>query len=341
MVGLREQGRVEGKEVIRDFHLHTLYSDGLYPPRKLLEEASRQGVRELAITDHNSIKGLAEGKEAADDLDITMVSGVEVSAQYHTRDVHILGYGFSLKDVEASSFHQYLSRIRDANNLWVRRVAKFTQKDPLVVRLGGGERVVISIKVDEVERFRQSTQNYFNFSILVKEKLDEVAPAFKTVPARHIFYFLFWRKELEYIDRYEALFRKYGIENKKYWYVPRKKGLYSPVTKVSEMITEIKGVPVIAHPGETRLLEEDVREMVGMGVKGLEVYTPKHDEEQIVYYGEVADRFGLFKISGTDFHDPFHRNKVAIGRNQRGRKLIRGVRVADLKRLARLTSYSN
>jgi len=110
---------------------------------------------------------------------------------------------------------------------------------------------------------------------------------------------------------------------------------------VSEMITEIKGVPVIAHPGETRLLEEDVREMVGMGIKGLEVYTPKHDEEQIVYYGEVADRFGLFKISGTDFHDPFHRNKVAIGRNQRGRKLIRGVRVADLKRLARLTSYSN
>jgi predicted metal-dependent phosphoesterase TrpH len=331
---------MEGKEVIRDFHLHTHYSDGLYPPRKLLEEASRQGVRELAITDHNSIKGLPEGKEAADDLDITMVSGVEVSAQYHTREVHILGYGFSLKDVEASSFHQYLSRIRDANNLWARKVAKFTQKDPLVVRLGGGERAAISIKVDEVERFRQSTQSYFHFSILVKEKLEEIAPEFKTVPARHVFYFLFWRKELEYIDRYEAFFRKYGIENKRYWYVPRKEGLYSPVTKVSEMITEIKGLPVIAHPGETRLLEEDVREMVDVGVKGLEVYTPKHDEEQTVYYGEVADRFGLFKTSGTDFHDPFHRNKVAIGRDQRGRKLIRGVRVADLKRLARLPSSS-
>jgi predicted metal-dependent phosphoesterase TrpH len=324
-----------GKEVIRDFHLHTLYSDGLFPPRKLLEEASRQGVRELAITDHNSIKGLPEGKEAADDLDVTMVSGVEVSAQYDAREVHVLGYGFRLTDVEASSFHQYLSRISDANDLWMRKVAKFTQKYPLVVRLGGGERVAISIKVDEIERFKQSTQSYFHLSILVKEKLEEVAPAFKKVPARHVFYFLFWRKELDYIDRYETLFRKYGIENKKYWYVPRREGLYSPLTKVSEMITEIKGLPVIAHPGETRLLEKDVREMVEMGVKGIEVYTPKHDEEQTVYYGEVADRFSLFKISGTDFHDPFHRNRVAIGRDQRGRKLLRGVRVADLKRLAR------
>lgn len=329
-----------GKEVIRDFHLHTFYSDGLYPPRKLLEEASRQGVRELAITDHNSIKGLPEGREAAADLDVTMVSGVEVSAHYHTREVHILGYGFSLKDVKASSLHQYLSRVRDANNLWARKVAKFTQNDPIVVRFGGGERVAISLTVEEVERFRQSTQSYFHFSILVKEKLEEVAPAFKTVPARHVFYFLFWRKELEYLDRYEALFRKYGIDNKQYWHIPRKEGLYSPVTKVSEMLTEVKALPVVAHPGETRLLEEDVREMVGMGVKGIEVYTPKHDEEQTVYYGEVADRFGLFKTSGTDFHDPFHRNKVAIGRDQRGRALTRGVRVADLKRLVRLASSS-
>lgn len=329
---------MEGKEVIRDFHLHTLYSDGLYPPQKLLEEASKQGVRELAITDHNSIKGLLKGKEVADDLDITMMSGVELSAQYHSRVVHILGYGFSLKDVEASSLQQYLSRIRDADDLWSRKVAKLTQKNPLVVHLGRGERAAISIKAEEIERFRQSTQSYFKFSILLKEKLEEVAPAFKMVPARHIFYFLFWRKELEYIDRYEAFFQKYGIENKKHWYVPRKEDLYLPVTKVCEMLREIKALPVIAHPGETRLFEEDVREMVDMGVKGLEVYTPKHDEEQTVYYEEIADRFGLCKISGTDFHDPFHRNKVAIGRDQRGRKLTTGVRIADLKRLARLAS---
>ena len=138
---------------------------------------------------------------------------------------------------------------------------------------------------------------------------------------------------MEYIDRYEALFQKYGITSKRYWSVPRKEGLYSPVTKVCEMLTDLKGLPVIAHPGETRLLEEDVREMVGMGVRGIEVYTPKHDEEQTVYYGEVADRFGLFKTSGTDFHDPFHRSIVAIGRDRRGRTLTRGVRVADLKRL--------
>jgi predicted metal-dependent phosphoesterase TrpH len=335
-VELREEGRIGGTEVIRDFHLHTHYSDGLYPPRKLVEAASRQGVRELAITDHNSIKGLPEGKEAAEDLDITMVSGVEVSAQYHAREVHILGYGFSLKEVEASSFHQYLSRIRDANNLWARKVAKFTQNDPLVVRLGGGERAVISLTIDEVERFRQSTQSYFHVSILVKEKLEDVAPVFKTVSARHVFYFLFWRKDLEYIDRYEALFRKYGITSKRYWPVLRKGGLYSPVTKVCEMLTDLNALPVIAHPGETRFLEEDVREIVGMGVRGIEVYTPKHDEEQTGYYGDVADRFGLVKTSGTDFHDPFHRNKVAIGRDQRGRTLTMGVRVADLKRLAQV-----
>lgn len=332
---------MDKNDLIRDFHLHTMYSDGLYPPNILVEEAYRQGVNDLAITDHNSIAGIPEGMEAAAKLGINLVAGVEMSTRYRDVETHILGYGFNLDRVTHSSpLYEYILKIRDADDVWVGKVVGLSQKKPIVVDLGGGRKRCISIHEDELDRFGRSTKpSYFHIGILVKDKLDELSPEFKKVPARHVFYFLFWRKEPEYIRKYEPLFRKYGIENKKYWHVPRDESSLLPIKRVIEMLLHVGAAPVIAHPGESNLTEREIEEIAKMGAMGLEVYTPKHDEEQTIYYKKIADCSGLFRISGTDFHDPYHRNRVEIGRDRYGRKLTKGVTAEDLRRISRLSGF--
>lgn len=74
-----------------DFHMHTTYSDGTMSPKALASLAHKRQVTTIAITDHDEIGGgvwLREHPVAG----VTVVPGVEFSATFHGKDVHILGY---------------------------------------------------------------------------------------------------------------------------------------------------------------------------------------------------------------------------------------------------------
>jgi predicted metal-dependent phosphoesterase TrpH len=76
-----------------DLHLHTTWSDGRWGPRKVIEEAAAAGLAAVSITDHDVIGGLAEGQLAADEHGIAFLPGVELTADWNGRTVHVLGYG--------------------------------------------------------------------------------------------------------------------------------------------------------------------------------------------------------------------------------------------------------
>ena len=76
-----------------DLHIHSAYSDGTDTPKQIVEKAKKLGIKNIAITDHDTIKGVKEGKEEAKKLGINFVNGVELST-YSTSEIHILGYGF-------------------------------------------------------------------------------------------------------------------------------------------------------------------------------------------------------------------------------------------------------
>ena len=76
-----------------DLHIHSSYSDGTDTPKEILEKAKTLGIRNIAITDHDTIKGLKEGREEAQKLKINFVNGVELST-FSLSEIHILGYGF-------------------------------------------------------------------------------------------------------------------------------------------------------------------------------------------------------------------------------------------------------
>ena len=75
-----------------DFHLHSNASDGSDPPRRVIERARTAGLAAVALTDHDTVAGLAEAREESARLGIEFVDGVELSSAHEERLVHILGH---------------------------------------------------------------------------------------------------------------------------------------------------------------------------------------------------------------------------------------------------------
>ncbi|MFO8192327.1 MAG: PHP domain-containing protein [Bacillota bacterium] len=82
---------MNGKDKI-DLHTHSSASDGLFSPAKLVEIVASHGLSAVALTDHDTLKGLNEAAECAKINDIEFVPGVEISALEDKLELHILGY---------------------------------------------------------------------------------------------------------------------------------------------------------------------------------------------------------------------------------------------------------
>ena len=98
-----------------DLHSHTTISDGVLSPEELVDHAAHKGVRFLAITDHDTTGGLARAFERGKrHPSLTIIPGVELSADVPEGEVHILGY---LDSYEApASRARWRDSVRDA---WV------------------------------------------------------------------------------------------------------------------------------------------------------------------------------------------------------------------------------
>ncbi len=77
-----------------DLHMHTNHSDGTLNPVELARLAKAQGLDAVALTDHDTVTGLAELVAEVNKLGIEAIAGVELSAQFAPGTLHILGYGF-------------------------------------------------------------------------------------------------------------------------------------------------------------------------------------------------------------------------------------------------------
>lgn len=87
-----------------DLHLHTTASDGRSTPADLVAEAKAAGCRTIAVTDHDTVAGLAEAAAAAAAAGLTFIPGIEVTAVADGRDIHILGYFFDPSDRSLDEF---------------------------------------------------------------------------------------------------------------------------------------------------------------------------------------------------------------------------------------------
>lgn len=94
-----------------DLHSHTTASDGELSPSDLVKTAHEHGVTVLAVTDHDTTDGIPEAQSQAEALGMTLVHGIELSAESpEDGDVHMLGYFIDITD---EAFQERLKQFRE------------------------------------------------------------------------------------------------------------------------------------------------------------------------------------------------------------------------------------
>lgn len=95
-----------------DLHLHTTASDGLVSPGELVNMAARADLKVIAVTDHDSVEGIASALDAARVLSgLKVIPGVEISTDIPQGEVHVLGYFIDYLNRE---FLAELERLRNS-----------------------------------------------------------------------------------------------------------------------------------------------------------------------------------------------------------------------------------
>lgn len=92
--------------VIHDLHSHTTASDGLLTPEALVQRAVEMRVGILAITDHDTVAGIAAAREAVSrlQLPLRLISGVEISTIWENHEIHIVGLGVDEHNPQLAEF---------------------------------------------------------------------------------------------------------------------------------------------------------------------------------------------------------------------------------------------
>ncbi len=92
-----------------DLHCHSTISDGILSPQDLVAHAAKSGVKVLALTDHDDVSGLQAAREAAPNHGLHFVNGVEISATWKKRTLHIVGLKI---DAENTALKTALDKVR-------------------------------------------------------------------------------------------------------------------------------------------------------------------------------------------------------------------------------------
>ncbi|MCK7595705.1 PHP domain-containing protein [Microbulbifer sp. CAU 1566] len=96
-----------------DLHCHSTASDGILSPSELVSRANSAGVTLLALTDHDTLDGLAEAQEAASQSGVTLLPGIELTALWGRRVVHIVGLNVDCAASELQGAIAERTRLRE------------------------------------------------------------------------------------------------------------------------------------------------------------------------------------------------------------------------------------
>lgn len=75
-----------------DLHMHTTASDGRSTPERLIEQLKTAGIGTFSVTDHDTVAAVGRTEALARDAGLRFVPGIEITAVYNQKDVHVLGY---------------------------------------------------------------------------------------------------------------------------------------------------------------------------------------------------------------------------------------------------------
>jgi len=108
-----------------DLHIHTSFSDGVFPPRKIVDCAKDAGLGAIAITDHDNVLSWSEAGDYAKENGIELIQGVEINTLYKDYEVHILGY---FMDINNSDFQKLIKTQQQARVKQAKEISSLLKK---------------------------------------------------------------------------------------------------------------------------------------------------------------------------------------------------------------------
>ncbi len=108
-----------------DFHCHSTFSDGALAPEEVVRRAAALGVRHLALTDHDTVDGIAKAAAHACELGIELIPGVEISVTWEKLCFHVLGLAL---DPECKPLRAGLAELRQLRVERAARIAAQLEK---------------------------------------------------------------------------------------------------------------------------------------------------------------------------------------------------------------------
>ncbi len=123
--------------MIFDLHTHSTASDGTTTPKELVQHAADQGITTLALTDHDTTDGLAEAAATAQSLGVGFVGGVEVSVNWNSHVVHIVGLGI---DPDCRVLQDGLAVLRQFRNWRAEEMGRRLEKVGIAGAFEGAKR---------------------------------------------------------------------------------------------------------------------------------------------------------------------------------------------------------
>lgn len=99
-----------------DLHVHSNASDGTLTPSEVVQLAKETGLTAMALTDHDTVDGIAEAVAAGKKYNIEVISGVELSCAYIAKEIHIVGLFVDCGNARFLAELKRLKETRSARN---------------------------------------------------------------------------------------------------------------------------------------------------------------------------------------------------------------------------------
>lgn len=246
-----------------DLHVHSTASDGTFTPSALLMEAKKAGLSAMALTDHDTMDGILEASDAARELGIELIPGVEFSTDYKGCEVHVLGY--------------FLSQ----------------EYPPLQKKLAEFQNFRVTRNERMVERLREE-----GFSITMQQLTDRFPDS--VITRAHIANYLL---ETEQVPDKKTVFSEYIGDNCRcYIQRPKITPLEASALIQDAGGLSVLAHPVLYNALSEADLLQMVRELKDGGLCGLEAIYSENTPDDEIRMRSLAESFGLLVTGGSDFH---------------------------------------
>ncbi|MDM7857452.1 PHP domain-containing protein [Thiopseudomonas acetoxidans] len=262
-----------------DLHSHSTASDGVLSPAELVKRAHSQGVKLLALTDHDTLAGIEQARTAAQELGMHLVNGVELSCLWGGATIHVLGFDFSM---ENKVLTELIDELYDARLLRSEEIAQRLSKAGFADTLAGAKEV--------------------------QKQLGEV----QTPPARP--HFAEFMVQAGYVKSHSEAFKKWLGTGK----IGDIKQHWPTLEQVMHALTEAQAWISLAHPYQYDFTRSKRRRLISdfveLGGHALEVSNGLQPAEHVGALSILAREFSLSVSAGSDFHAPHQFSEVGLYR---------------------------